>query len=121
MSDLIHIRDLSLRCIIGIYPEERRARQDIILNVTLEVDSHARAAESDDIRDATDYKSITKDLIAHVEGSTHNLIETLAERCAAICLQRPSVRSATVSIDKPGALRFARSVAVEIRRERMEN
>jgi len=120
MSDKIYIRDLALRTIIGIFPEERTKRQDVVVNVVLEVKSHAPAAASDDIQDATDYKSITKELIHHVEGSSYNLIETLAERCAEICLAAPRVLSARVSIDKPGALRFARSVAVEVFREQTD-
>jgi len=118
MSDRIYIRDLSLRTIIGIFPEERTKRQDVVVNVVMEVDSHSRAAASDDIADATDYKTITKHLINHVEGSSYNLIETLAERCAEICLEAPAVRRVTVTIDKPGALRFARSVAVEVVRDK---
>jgi dihydroneopterin aldolase/D-erythro-7,8-dihydroneopterin triphosphate epimerase len=118
MSDKIYIRDLALRTIIGIFPEERTKRQDVVVNVEMEVDSHAPAAASDDIEDATDYKSITKHLINHVEGSSYNLIETLAERCAEICLSTSAVKKVKVTIDKPGALRFARSVAVEVLRER---
>ena len=118
MSDKIFIRDLALRTIIGIFPEERTKRQDVVVNVEMEVTSHAPAAASDSIDDATDYKSITKHLIHHVEGSSYNLIETLAERCAEICLEAPHVERVTVTIDKPGALRFARSVAVQVTREK---
>ncbi len=118
MNDRIHIRDLSVRCIIGIYPIERRNKQDIIVNVVLEIDSVAPAARSDDIADAVDYKNIKQDLVDLVEKSSFNLIETLAERCAEICLRPAKVRRATVTIDKPGALRFTRSVAVEITRSK---
>ena len=116
MTDRIYIRDLSLRCIIGIYPEERVNLQDVILNVTLEVDSHAAAAASDDIADAVDYKTITKELIALEEGIVYNLYDPMAEHCAELCLRPAKVRKAVVSIDKPGALRIARSVAVEVTR-----
>lgn len=116
MTDRIFIRDLALRCIIGIYPEEREKIQDVILNVEMEVDSHAAAAATDNIEDAVDYKTITKKLIAFVEDSSFNLIETLAERCAAICLAPEKVQRVIVTIDKPGALRFARSVAVQVTR-----
>ena len=114
MSDRIYIRDLALRCIIGIYPEERVNKQDIILNIVMDVVSHAPAAKSDDIVDAIDYKSIKKELVALVEASSFNLIETMAQRCADICLSRTGVTQVRVTVDKPGALRFARSVAVEI-------
>ena len=115
--DRIYIRDLALRCIIGVYPEERREKQDVIINIVLECD-HSAAAKSDQLKDAVDYKGIKKAVIRLVEDSTFNLIETLADRIAQACLADPRVATATVTVDKPGALRFARSVAVEIRRNR---
>ncbi len=115
--DKIYIRDLALRCIIGIYPEERRDRQDVIINVTMSGDFSA-AGLSDDIDDAVNYKTITQQMIALVEESSFNLIETLADKLADICLEHPKVEEATVSVDKPGALRFARSVAFETTRRR---
>lgn len=115
MADLIHIRDLAVRCIVGIYPEERRARQDVILNMVLEGDFR-RAAATDDIRHAVDYKQLKKRIVEHVEDSSYRLIETMAEAVARICLRDRGVRRVTVTVDKPGALRFARSVAVEITR-----
>ena len=118
-QDRIHIRDLTLRCIIGIYPEERRERQDVVINLILETDL-APAAASDQIADTVDYKGLKKQIIALVEGSAFNLIETLADRIAALALADARVRRVTVTVDKPGALRFARSVAVEITRTRQE-
>ena len=117
MADLIHIRDLAVRCIVGIYPEERRARQDVVINVTLEGDFR-RAAKTDDIKHAVDYKQLKRQIVEHVEDSSYRLIESMAEAVANICLRDRGVRRATVTVDKPGALRFARSVAVEITRMR---
>lgn len=116
MTDRILIRDLALRCVIGIYPEERRAPQDVIINIALETDTRA-AARSDSIEDAVDYKSLKKEIVELVERSSFQLVETLADRIAAACVARAGVRRATVTVDKPGALRFARSVAVEVVRE----
>ena len=113
----IHIRDIALRCIIGIYPEERKNRQDVLVNIALEADL-AKGAETDRIEDTVDYKAINKEVVELVENSQFNLIETLAERIARICLKPERVRRATVTVDKPGALRFARSVAVEFTRDR---
>lgn len=115
--DRIHIRDLELRCIVGIFPEERCEKQDVRINLTLACDC-APAAASDRIEDAVDYKGIKKRVRTMVEASDFGLIETLADRIAAICLEHPRVAQATVCVDKPGALRFARSVAVEITRAR---
>ena len=117
--DRIYIRDLTLRCLIGIYPEERRERQDVVINVALETDL-APAAASDRIEEAVDYKGMKKRIIALVEGSAFQLIETLADRIAALVLEDARVQRVTVTVDKPGALRFARSVAVEMTRERKQ-
>lgn len=115
--DKIFIRDLGLRCIIGVYEEERRERQDIVINLVLAGD-FAAAGRSDDIADAVDYEVIKKKVIALVESSQFRLIETMAERIAETCLENPKVQHVTVAVDKPGALRFARSVAFEITRGR---
>jgi len=115
--DRIYIRDLASRCIIGIYDEERREKQDIIINITLYADLR-RACESDDVKDTVDYKVLKKKVIALVEQSSCRLIEHLAEQIAQICLADARVMRATVCVDKPAALRFARSVAVEINRDR---
>jgi dihydroneopterin aldolase/D-erythro-7,8-dihydroneopterin triphosphate epimerase len=117
MSDRIFIRDLSLRCIIGIYPDERREKQDVIINVVMEADLSA-APLSDAIEDTVNYKSIKKEIMQMVEASDYNLIETMASRILDICLKDGKVQRATVTVDKPGALRFARSVAVEMSRQR---
>lgn len=116
--DKIYIRDLQLRCIIGIFPEERVNKQDVIVNVALACDSFAAAAQSDNITDAVDYKGITKRIIKLVEKSEYQLIETMGEEIARLVLEDTRVQEATITIDKPGALRFARSVAVEIVRDR---
>ncbi len=115
--DKIFIYDLLLRCIIGIYPHERVEKQDVLVNVALECDL-AQAGESDRIEDTVDYKSIKKEIIRLVEGSAFNLIEKLAAEIARVCLAADGVRRVTVTVDKPGALRFTRSVAVEITREK---
>jgi dihydroneopterin aldolase/D-erythro-7,8-dihydroneopterin triphosphate epimerase len=115
--DKIYIRDLALRCIIGVYPEERKNKQDVIINITLGTDLRA-AGKSDSLNDTVDYKTIKLAVVDFVEKSSFNLIESLAEGIAEICLKDKRVLSATVAIDKPGALRFCRSVAVEVTRSR---
>jgi dihydroneopterin aldolase/D-erythro-7,8-dihydroneopterin triphosphate epimerase len=115
--DRIHIRDLGARCIIGIYPQERENKQDVIVNICLYADLR-RPGESDRIEDTVDYKQIKRKVLELVEGSEFCLIERLAQRIAEICLEDGAVQRVDVAVDKPGALRFARSVAVEITRER---
>ena len=116
--DRIVIKDLVVRGIVGINPEERTNRQDILVNATLWTDT-APAAASDDIGDAVNYRTISKAMIAHIESGEPMLVERLAEELAAICLEAdPAVTEVEVSVEKPGALRFARSVGVVIRRRR---
>ena len=116
-SDRIEIKDLLLRGIIGINPEERRDRQDILINIVMWSDFR-NAAKSDDVVDTVNYRTITKRVIEQVENSQYYLIETLAERITEICFQDAHVQKVQVSVDKPGALRFARSVGVCVERAR---
>jgi D-erythro-7,8-dihydroneopterin triphosphate epimerase len=115
--DRIHIRDLALRCIIGIEQHERDKRQDVLINITLHADL-SRPGRSDNIADTVDYKAIKRKVVDLVENSSYQLVERLAGEVADVCLADPRVRRVEVTVDKPGALRFARSVAVEICRER---
>lgn len=117
MADRVVVKDLALRCIIGKNPGERRDKQDVVITYALGVETRP-AGESDRPEDAVDYRAINKRVIRHVEGSQHVLIEALAERIAAICLEDSRVLEAWVSVEKPGALRFARTVAVEVTRRR---
>lgn len=118
--DRIYIRDLACRCVVGINPEERDSKQDITLNIVLFVDLNT-PSQTDRIENTVDYKGIKKAILEMVEKSSFFLIERLAGEVARICLEPPMVRRVQVTVDKPGALRFARSVAVEITRDRAEN
>jgi len=111
--DQILIRDLQFRCIVGIDPEERRDKQDITAQITLDVDLR-KACRTDAIEDTVDYRALKKDILHMAENSQCNLIEALAESIADICLARDRVERVEVVVEKPGALRFARTVAVRI-------
>jgi len=114
-EDRIEIKDLLLRGIVGINEWEREKPQDILLNLTLFADLGAAGA-SDRIEDTINYRTLTKQVIEHVEGSARFTVEALAADVARICLADPRVRRVRVRVEKPGALRFARSVGVEIER-----
>ncbi|MDF1514196.1 MAG: 2-amino-4-hydroxy-6-hydroxymethyldihydropteridine diphosphokinase [Anaerolineae bacterium] len=115
--DQIHIQDLLLRTIIGINPDERTKRQDVLINITLEANLRP-AGKTDAIADAVNYRTMTKNIITMVEASNFHLVERLAQEIALICLQDLRVSTAQVRLEKPGALRFARSVGVEVFRSR---
>jgi len=114
-EDRIFVRDLRLRGIVGINDWERKKRQDIVVNLTLFGDFR-RAGSSDDIEDTLNYRSLTKDVIDHVEGSSHYLVEALATELARICVVEHGAQRARVRVEKPAALRFSDSVGIEIER-----
>ena len=114
--DKIHIFDLLLRCIIGVNPEERESKQDVVINIDMEADL-AKACRSDDLKDSVDYKAIKYRIIEVVEASDFFTLEALAQAIADVCLSDRRVATARVIVENPGALRFARSVGVEIFRE----
>jgi FolB domain-containing protein len=108
------------RAIIGVNPDERTHRQDVVVNLDLEVDIRP-AARSDDVADAVDYSTVAKAVQALVEGSSYQLLERLAAEIARVCLQDERVLAARVRVDKPRAVRTGRSAAVEIVRRRGED
>lgn len=116
--DRIHIRDLVVAGILGINPDERIHRQDILINATLWADTR-EAAASDDINDAVNYRTITKQLISFVERGEPMLVERLVAELAEICLDADErVVAVEMTVEKPGALRHARSVGITIYRTR---
>ena len=118
--DRIHIRDLSVSGILGINPDERIHRQEILINVTLFADTRPAAA-SDVISDAVNYRTVTKRLIAHVEQGEPMLVERLASELVAVCFDADvRIEKVEMTVEKPGALRHARSVGITILRTRGE-
>ena len=119
MADRIVIRDLLVRAILGVNPDERTNRQDVLINAALEVDTRPAAA-SDALDDAVNYASLAHEIIALAQGTRFFLIEKLVGEIAWLCLDDERVRRATVRVEKPTALRFARSVGIEVSRTQEE-
>jgi FolB domain-containing protein len=117
--DKTFIKDLLARGIIGIRDWERETKQDILINVTVFSDT-SRAGETDDINDCVDYSALSKMMQSHAETAKRLTVEALANDLAKICLDVPLVKKVIVRVEKPGAVRFAKSVGVEIERERNE-
>ncbi len=115
--DKITIKNLRLRCLIGINPDELKEEQEIILNVSYWYD-FSKAVKSDRISDAVNYGEINNAIIKLVEGSKFNLAETLAERIAALCMANPRIMRAKVRVEKTKALKSAQSVGAQVIRER---
>jgi D-erythro-7,8-dihydroneopterin triphosphate epimerase len=117
MADTLFIKDLLVRTVLGVSAEERRDRQDVLVSVQLTTDISA-PGRSDDLADAVNYRTISKRILALGEQASFQLVEKFAEEIALICLEDVRVRRACVTVEKPGALRFARSVGVSIDRDR---
>ena len=113
--DKIIIEDLLVRSIIGINPDERVNKQDILINMVLFVDIRD-AGKNDDINESVNYKSVTKRVVHHVEESSDLLVEKLVTDIARLVLTEFPVKRVRVRVEKPGALRFAKSVGIEIER-----
>lgn len=117
--DKVIIKDLLVRGIIGINDWERKRAQDILINVILFTDTR-RAAETDHIADCVNYSTMSKRLQAHAESVERLTVEALANDLAKICLEDQAVQKVILRVEKPGAVRFAKSVGVEIERSRDE-
>jgi len=113
--DKIFIKDLVARGIIGINDWEREKPQEILINITVFSDTHP-AAKSDDLADCVDYRALAKKAQHYAETAARFTVEALANDLAEICLEQKGVEKAIVRVEKPGAVRFSKSVGVEIER-----
>jgi len=115
--DKVFIKDLLVRGIIGVNDWERKRPQDILINITVFTDTR-RAGETDDIRDSVDYSRLARKVQAHAETAARLTVEALANDLARLCLEQTGVVRAIVRVEKPAAVRFSRSVGVEVERSR---
>ncbi len=115
--DKIFLTSLSTEAVIGIFDWERVVRQRIEIDLEMSFDLSAAAA-SDSIDDTLNYKSVAKRVLAFVEASRFQLVETLAERIAGLVLAEFPVAKVRVTVHKPGAIRHSRDVGVIIERSR---
>jgi dihydroneopterin aldolase len=115
MMDTVFLRGLKIDTVIGIYGWERRVRQTLIFDLEMSADV-AKAAKTDKIEDALNYKAIAKRLQQYVGESEFELIETLAEECARIIREEFNVAWVKLTLNKKGAVRGATDVGVIIER-----
>ncbi len=115
--DQIFIKDLLIRGVIGISEREREQPQDILVNIVLFADI-SRAGTTDNVDDSVNYRTVAKKILAHVEKVQRYTVEALATDISELVLAEPHVESVRVRVEKPGAVRFSKSVGVEIERQR---
>ena len=113
--DKIFLDELKVDTIIGIWEWERRIRQTVVIDIEMSADI-ARAAATDDVADTLNYKSVAKRIQSFVAESSFQLVETLAERVAAIIREEFDVAWVKVRVNKPGAIRGSKAVGVLIER-----
>jgi dihydroneopterin aldolase len=119
----IFLRDMVLNASVGVHAFERAANQRIRINLDLDVTDQMGAGESnadtgpDDLSRVVDYEAVAKKMRAIVTAGHVRLLETLAERLAASCLQDPRVKAVWVRIEKLDIFDDMASVGVEIMRQ----
>lgn len=109
----VHVENLRLRTIIGANDWEREKLQDVKISFCFKYDA-SKAVQSDDITDVLNYKSITKKIIASVEESQYQLLESLAELVYSIIKENSEAKDVVVTVEKPNALRFSDNVKISI-------
>ena len=115
--DKIIIRDLLARGPIGISEKERMSPQDILVNAELYTDTR-KAAESDSIDDCVNYSTIAKKIIELAAVNKRKTVEAFAQDIADMCLANKNVDKAVIRVEKTSAVRFVKSVGVEIERSK---
>ena len=116
-EDKIIISDIHLKTVIGVHDWEKKEPRDIIMTIELGVDISA-AAKTDEINETVDYDELTQRLISFNKNKTFNLIETMAEESATLILKEFNVFNVQITLVKPQAMPFSKSVAVKIFREK---
>lgn len=113
--DKIFLSELKVDTVIGIWEWERRIRQTVVIDLEMSADI-AKAAATDEVADTLNYKLVAKRIQEFVADSSFQLVETLAERIAAIIREEFGVAWVKVRVNKPGAIRGSKAVGVLIER-----
>ena len=116
-GDKIYVEDLRVKATIGIFDWEKKIKQEVSISYEMPHDNK-KAAAADAIRATTDYKSITKAIIAFVESNKFELVETFAERIAEMVIKDFNIAEIRLRVSKPGALRYSKDVGVIIERNK---
>lgn len=117
--DKVFIKDLMVRGVIGISDKERSQPQDIVINAELFTDI-SKGSLTDDINNCVNYRTVAKAIIKHIQEVSRYTVEALADDIAKICLATENVTKVKVRVEKPGAVRFSKSVGVEIVRKNIQ-
>lgn len=111
--DKVIIKNLIARGIIGVNDWERKKPQEILINIELFGDLR-KPGQTDQVEDSINYRTVAKQAQRLAETCERLTVEALAADIVEVCLENDQVAKAKVRVEKPGAVRFAESVGVEI-------
>ena len=114
-SDVVFVKGLKVETVIGVYEWERAITQPLLIDIAMETDI-SRAAASDDVSDALNYKEVCDDVSAWCQAIKAKLLEHLAGQIADKLLEKYSCQKITLSVAKPTAIEQADAVGVQITR-----
>ena len=114
-SDIVFIHGLQCECIIGVWDWEKKITQTLVLDIDLATDI-TKAAASDDLKDALDYKKISVRIMEFAKDNSFELIESLIERLAEIILSEFEVSWVRIKLDKGGVVKKVNHVGIVIER-----
>ena len=118
---IIRIKNLVISTFIGFNPEELINKQNVVINLEIEVDVPSEAMKADEPIGIYDYKVITKAVISLVQNGNFKLLDVLTKKILDLVMENKMVKWARVEVDKPQALRFAESVSIEMEAEQLLN
>jgi dihydroneopterin aldolase len=113
--DIIFLGGLEIKTIIGIYDWERETKQTVVLDIEMGFDI-TKAAETDDIQYALDYKKVSKRIISFVEDSQFFLVEKLTSEIITIIQNEFNVPWVKLTLNKKGAISGASDVGIVMER-----
>lgn len=115
MLDIVFIEKIEVATVIGVYDWEKTISQCLTLDLQMAWDNRL-AAENDDISKALDYAKVAEAVEQFAANSRFELVETFAERLAALLMQQFGIVWIKLKVTKPGAVATAKGVGVEIER-----
>ena len=118
--DTVLIETLSVDTVIGVYDWEKQIQQTLIYDIEMQT-CITKAAATDELAYTLDYEAVSNRVIAHTQAARVALLETLIEQVAQMILNEFAVRSVTITLRKPGAVKAAKSVGIRIVRHALES
>ena len=117
MHDQIFIEELLVKMSVGIYEHEKQNKQNVIINLTLDVETN-KDRKLQSISDVVSYEHITNEIIKICQSNHYDLLEELAELIADFCLQDGKVHGISLELKKPDIIDHTKSVGIKIKRQK---